>query len=63
MLFQQGNKTKVVPLTNHSKTSANIIDYDKMYRSFLKALSICKLKLDREGWIRFINDQIWEAIK
>lgn len=62
MLFQQGNKTRVVPLTNNSKTTANIIDYEKLFKMFLKALNSCKLKLDREGFIKFINNQIWEAM-
>lgn len=63
MLLQQGNKTKVLPLSSSSKNRAEIIDYEKMFKMFLKALNACKLKLDREGWIKFINDQIWEAIK
>ena len=62
MLMQQGNRTRVVPLTNKSKTTANIIDYEKLFKMFLKALNSCKLKLDRDGFIKFIDDHIWEAM-
>ena len=44
LLLQQGNRTKVMPLSNGGgATPTEIVDY-KMTQSFLTALNSCRLK-------------------
>lgn len=61
ILTNNGGNPKVVPL-NKNNNDFNILDYEKMFKLFLKALNSCKLKLDRDGFIRFIDDRLNEVI-
>ena len=38
------------------------IDYEKMSKMFLKALNSCKIQLDREGFVRFIDNRLLEVM-
>ena len=38
------------------------IDYEKLSKAFLKALNTCKLSLDRDGFIKFIQNVIYEVM-
>lgn len=44
----------------------NNIDYSKLfnilYEAFLKALNSCKMKLDEDGFIRFIKDELYKVV-
>jgi len=63
LLLQQGNRTKVLPLSSNSSTkSAEIVDYEKLSKSFLKALNSCKLKLDEDGFVQFIDERLMEVV-
>ena len=64
LLLQKGSSTKVVPLTNSSTNTpiSNFIDYNKLYLSFLKALNSCKFILDKEGFVRIIDDRLMEVV-
>ena len=42
--------------------SQSLIDYEKLYKIFLRALTDCKMKIDKEGFIRFIDDRLMEVI-
>lgn len=63
LLLQQGTKTRVMPLNSQTNNNTDIFDYDRFYKVFIKALSECKMKLDRNGFVKFIDDRIWEAVK
>lgn len=63
MLVNNGKSTKVLPLTNGGGANpVNIIDYDKLLKVFIKALNSCKMKLDKDGFVRFINDVLLEVM-
>lgn len=63
LLQSNGRSTKVLPLTNGGgATPVNVIDYKKMLNVFLQALNTCKMKLDKDGFIRFINDALLEVV-
>lgn len=63
LLMQQGNHTKVLPLTNGGgATPTQIIDYNKLLNVFSKALSNCKLALDDEGFVRIIDNRLREVV-
>ena len=38
------------------------IDYDKLAKAFLKALTSCKLSIDQEGFVKFVQNIIYEVI-
>jgi len=38
------------------------IDYEKLTRSFLKALTSCKLSIDQDGFVKFVQNIIYEVI-
>lgn len=61
ILTNNDGNPKVVPL-NKNNNDFNILDYEKLFKLFLKALNSCKLKLDRDGFIRFIDDRLNEVI-
>ncbi len=42
--------------------SQSLIDYEKLYKIFLRALTDCKMKIDKEGFIRFIDDRLMEVM-
>lgn len=62
LLMQQGNKTRVVPLSGSSSNSSNIIDYKKLLQVFIKALNSCKMSLDKDGFVRFIEDELLKVV-
>jgi len=63
LLLQQGNRTKVLPLSNGGgATPAEIVDYNKMTQSFLKALNSCKLKIDEDGFVRLVDDRLLRVV-
>ncbi len=37
-------------------------DYERLFKVFLRALNSCKIKLDREGFIKFIDDRLLEVM-
>ena len=39
-----------------------IIDYERLFKIFLKALNSCQMKLDEDGLIRFIKNEMYEVI-
>lgn len=49
--------------TNYNPDNYQInIDYDKLSKAVLKALNSCKLSMDKEGFIRFIQNVIYEVM-
>lgn len=64
LLLQQGSSTKVVPLSNNSSntSASNIIDYNKISKAFLNALNSCKMKLDKDGFIKIVDDHLLEVL-
>lgn len=59
LLLQQGNKTKVMPLTNGGgATPTQIIDYNKMTNAFIKALNSCKFTLDEDGFVGIVQEEL-----
>lgn len=63
-LIDNLQKSNVGNASNYAfdeKTCINI-DYDKLSKAFLKALNTCKLSLDRDGFIKFIQNVIYEVI-
>lgn len=63
MLYNNGRSTKVLPLTNGGGANpVNVIDYDKLTNCFLKALSKCRMRFDKEGFVQFIKEILYEVI-
>jgi TP901 family phage tail tape measure protein len=63
LLLQQGNRTKVLPLsTGGGAIPTEIVDYNKMTQSFLKALNSCKLKIDEDGFVRLVDDRLLRVV-
>ncbi|MDE6141033.1 MAG: phage tail tape measure protein [Bacilli bacterium] len=63
MLYNNGKSTKVLPLTNRGgATPINVIDYDKLTNCFLKALAKCRMRFDKEGFVQFIKEILYEVI-
>lgn len=59
LLLQQGSKTKVMPLSNGGgATPTQIIDYNKMTNSFIKALNSCKFTLDEDGFVGIVQEEL-----
>lgn len=54
--------------SNYKKASSNtsnnmeLIDYEKLFKVFLKALNSCKVQLDKDGFIHFIDDRLMEVL-
>ncbi len=40
----------------------DVIDYERLFKIFLKALNSCKIKLDKDGFINFIDDRLMEVM-
>lgn len=38
------------------------LDYEKLAKAFLKALTSCKLSIDQEGFVKFVQNIIYEVI-
>ena len=47
---------------NISKENNNIIDYERLYKIFLRALNSCKIQIDKDGFIHFIDDRLMEVM-
>lgn len=47
---------------NSQELQNNLIDYDKLYKVFLRALNSCKIKIDEDGFIKFVDDRILEVL-
>ncbi len=47
---------------NTSAENIEFIDYEKLFRIFLKALNSCKIQLDKDGFIHFIDDRLMEVL-
>jgi hypothetical protein len=63
LLMQQGNRTRVVPLTESGGSNqTDIIDYDKMTDSFIRALSKVKIDLDKAAVGRFVDSRVLRAV-
>ncbi len=53
----------VRPSASHVITNfQDIIDYERLFKIFLKALNSCKIKLDKDGFINFIDDRLMEVM-
>ena len=63
LLSNNGKSTKVLPLTRGGGANpVNVIDYQRLLNIFIKALNSCKMQLDKDGFIRFINDVLLEVV-
>lgn len=63
LLLQQGNRTKVLPLSNGGgATPTEIIDYNKMAKAFMYALNNSKLKLDEDGFVQIVDDRLMKVV-
>lgn len=63
LLSNNGKSTKVMPLTRGGgATPVNVIDYNKLFNIFINALNSCKMKLDKDGFVRFVNDVLLEVV-
>lgn len=47
---------------NITEENVDIIDYEKLFKIFLKALNSCKIQLDKDGFIHFIDDRLMEVL-
>lgn len=58
------NKGSFNNYSNYTSTNNNniTIDYNQLYLVILKALNSCKLELDKDGFIRLVDDRIREVI-
>ena len=43
-------------------SQTDIIDYDRLYRTVLRALTDSKIKIDKEGFIKIIDDRLMEVL-
>ena len=43
-------------------TSQCNIDYDKLFKAFLRALNACRLTIDKEGFIKFVENVVYEVM-
>ena len=63
LLLQQGTKTTVMPLSNGSgATPTEIVDYDKMTASFIKALRYLQIKVDDDVLGKFVDERMLKVI-
>jgi len=49
-------------VNNISEGKLEIIDYERLFKVFLKALNSCKIQLDKDGFIHFIDDRLMEVL-
>ena len=47
---------------NLSEEGIELIDYEKLYKIFLRALNSCKIQIDKDGFIHFIDDRLMEVM-
>lgn len=63
LLLQQGTKTTVMPLSNGGgATPTEIVDYDKMAASFIKALRYLQIKVDDDVLGKFVDERMLKVI-
>lgn len=63
LLMQQGNKTRVMPLSNGGGAIKNdLIDYKKIGQEFLWALSNSKFALDEDGFVKIVKDELYRVV-
>lgn len=56
-----GSKTRNA--SNYSSGSnKDILDYEKLYQIFLRALNSCKIEIDPDGFIHFIDNRLMEVM-
>ena len=53
----EGERTNKKSINNY-----NEIDYDKLYKTIFRALTSCKLQIDRDGFLHFIDDRLLEVM-
>lgn len=46
----------------NSQGNESIIDYERLYKIFLKALNSCKIQIDKDGFIHFVDDRLMEVL-
>lgn len=63
LLLQQGNRTKVVPLTESGGSNqTELIDYKKMAQAFMLALTNAKFTVDDDGFARIVKDELLKVV-
>ncbi|MDD4734019.1 MAG: phage tail tape measure protein [Bacilli bacterium] len=63
LLLQQGNRTKVVPLTESGgPNQTELIDYKKMAQAFMLALTNTKFTVDDDGFARIVKDELLKVV-
>lgn len=63
LLLQQGNRTKVVPLTESGGSNqTELIDYKKMAQAFMLALTNTKFTVDDDGFARIVKDELLKVV-
>ena len=48
--------------SNNDIKNSQILDYEKLYLIFLKALNSCKIQMDKDGFIHFIDNRLLEVM-
>lgn len=49
-------------INNRESQAQQVIDYEKLFKIFLKALNSCKIELDQDGFVRFIDNRLLEVM-
>ena len=62
LLMQNGNSTRVVPLSKNSSNTTQIIDYVKLAKEVFKEFAKGKIKIDKKGFIRMIDERLGEIV-
>ncbi len=63
LLMQQGNRTNVLPLSNGGgAVKHDLIDYDKMTQSFIKALQHLSIKYKDDKIAEIIDERLLKVI-
>lgn len=62
LLMQNGNSTRVVPLSKNSSNTTQIIDYVKLAKEVFKEFANGKIKIDKKGFIRMIDERLGEIV-
>ncbi len=47
---------------NINTSAIELIDYEKLFRIFLRALNSCKIEIDKDGFIHFIDNRLMEVM-
>lgn len=62
LLMQSGNSTRVVPLSKNSSNTSQIIDYIKLAKAVFKEFANGKIKIDKKGFIKIIDERLAEVV-